>query len=111
MVVIRVARWFIFKPKIPIWGNFGGPKVEKVEKCGYILWPFGIFYRHLGYFKTIWYILCTFGDFFHFWHHDANTNLATLVAIGPKLSIVSETVAAPRFLSKRLPPPPPHSFF
>jgi hypothetical protein len=21
----RVARWFIFKPKIPIWGNFGGP--------------------------------------------------------------------------------------
>jgi hypothetical protein len=22
---IRVARWFIFKPKIPIWVNFGGP--------------------------------------------------------------------------------------
>jgi hypothetical protein len=22
---IRVARWFVFKPKIPIWGNFGGP--------------------------------------------------------------------------------------
>jgi hypothetical protein len=21
----RVARWFIFKPKIPIWVNFGGP--------------------------------------------------------------------------------------
>jgi hypothetical protein len=21
----RVARWFIFKPKIPILGNFGGP--------------------------------------------------------------------------------------
>jgi hypothetical protein len=23
--MIRVARWFIFKPKIPIWVNFGGP--------------------------------------------------------------------------------------
>jgi hypothetical protein len=22
---IRVARWFLFKPKIPIWVNFGGP--------------------------------------------------------------------------------------
>jgi hypothetical protein len=21
----RVARWFIFKPKVPIWVNFGGP--------------------------------------------------------------------------------------
>jgi hypothetical protein len=21
----RVARWYIFKPKIPIWVNFGGP--------------------------------------------------------------------------------------
>jgi hypothetical protein len=22
---VGVARWFIFKPKIPIWVNFGGP--------------------------------------------------------------------------------------
>jgi hypothetical protein len=43
----RVARWFIFKPKIPIWVNFGGPYIGK---CLYILWPFGIFYGHLGYF-------------------------------------------------------------
>jgi hypothetical protein len=21
----KVARWFVFKPKIPIWVNFGGP--------------------------------------------------------------------------------------
>jgi hypothetical protein len=21
----RVARWYLFKPKIPIWANFGGP--------------------------------------------------------------------------------------
>jgi hypothetical protein len=25
VIKIRVARWFIFKPKIPIWVNFGGP--------------------------------------------------------------------------------------
>jgi hypothetical protein len=22
---VRIARWFIFKPEIPIWVNFGGP--------------------------------------------------------------------------------------
>jgi hypothetical protein len=25
----RDARWFIFKPKIPIWANFVGPKMGK----------------------------------------------------------------------------------
>jgi hypothetical protein len=25
VVVCRVARWFVFKPKIPIWVKFGGP--------------------------------------------------------------------------------------
>jgi hypothetical protein len=25
----RVARWFVFKPKIPIWENSGGPLKEK----------------------------------------------------------------------------------
>jgi hypothetical protein len=24
-LTVRVARWFIFRPKIPIWVNFGGP--------------------------------------------------------------------------------------
>jgi hypothetical protein len=43
----RVARWFIFKRKIPMWVNFGGPWSGKVwhilnpfEK---ILPPFGTF--------------------------------------------------------------------
>jgi hypothetical protein len=36
----RVARWYIFKPKIPIWVNFGGPWNGKV--C-YILCPLGIY--------------------------------------------------------------------
>jgi hypothetical protein len=30
----------VFKPKIQIWINFGGPWNEK---CWYILWPFGIY--------------------------------------------------------------------
>jgi hypothetical protein len=30
----RVARWFIFKPKIPIWVYFGGPWYGK---CWYFL--------------------------------------------------------------------------
>jgi hypothetical protein len=49
---VRVARWFVFKPKIQIWVNFGG-------SCNwrwlYILWTPGPFY---GLFM---YILWTFG--------------------------------------------------
>jgi hypothetical protein len=43
----RVARWFVFKPKIPIWVNFGGPENGKY-------WSFGIFYGHSVYFMAIW---------------------------------------------------------
>jgi hypothetical protein len=39
-----LARWYIFKPKIPIWVNFGKPKNGK---GWYILWPFGILFGHL----------------------------------------------------------------
>jgi hypothetical protein len=39
-----VARWFVFKPKIPILVKFGGPWDRK---CCYILRPFGIFYGYL----------------------------------------------------------------
>jgi hypothetical protein len=40
----RVARWFIFEPKIPIWINFGR---SWNEKCWHISWPFRIVYGHL----------------------------------------------------------------
>jgi hypothetical protein len=52
-VQIRVARCYISKPKIPIWVNF----LVLHERCWSILWPFGKFYCHLGYFMAIWYIL------------------------------------------------------
>jgi hypothetical protein len=57
----RVARWIVFKPKIPIWVNFVG---SYIGKCLYILWPFGIFYGDLRHFRTIWYSLYSFGTFF-----------------------------------------------
>jgi hypothetical protein len=51
----RDARWHIFKPKIPIWLNFGR---SCNGRCWSILWPFGIgilrpfgiFYGYLVYF-------------------------------------------------------------
>jgi hypothetical protein len=71
----RVARCFILKPKIPIWANFWGPSMKK---CWYILWPFGVFYRHLGNIITIWYILCWFGTFYPVWVSSTKKYLATL---------------------------------
>jgi hypothetical protein len=43
----RVARWYLFKPKIPIWLNFGGASELKM----------------LVYFMVIWNILQPFGTF------------------------------------------------
>jgi hypothetical protein len=73
----RVARWYIFKPKIPIWVNFGGScngrclhiiwpfGIPILWPFGIpILWPFGIFYGHLVYFMAIWSILWSFGLFY-----------------------------------------------
>jgi hypothetical protein len=38
---------YIFKPKMPIWVNFGG---SCNGRCWYILWPFGLFYGHFALF-------------------------------------------------------------
>jgi hypothetical protein len=45
----RVARWFIFKPKIQIWE---GLKIENI--C--------IFYGHLENIIAVWYIKWPFGN-------------------------------------------------
>jgi hypothetical protein len=50
LLMIRVARWFIFISKIPIWVNFGGPWNWK---WWHILWPFGVFCGHLLYFMAV----------------------------------------------------------
>jgi hypothetical protein len=54
----RVARWFVFKPKIQIWVNFGG---SYNGKFWYILLPFGLFYCYWKYFMDIWYIFRRLG--------------------------------------------------
>jgi hypothetical protein len=50
-VDVRVARWYVFKPKILIWVHFGGPWNEK---SWYTIWPF-------GNLAAIWYIFQCFG--------------------------------------------------
>jgi hypothetical protein len=71
----RVARWYIFLPKIPIWVTLG----EMNGKCWYILWPFGIFYGKLIYKMAFWYILWLFGILFPVLFFCSNKNLATLL--------------------------------
>jgi hypothetical protein len=61
----RVARWHIFKTKIPILVNLGG---FCIGRCWYILWTLGPIYGRLVYFEAIWYILWLFGIFFPFWY-------------------------------------------
>jgi hypothetical protein len=51
LVQCRVARWFVFKPKIQIWENMEGIAMEDV----------GIIYGHLVHFTVFCYILLTFG--------------------------------------------------
>jgi hypothetical protein len=65
-----------FQTKIPIWVNFGW---LYIGKCWYILWPFGIFYRHLVYFMAIWFILGSFGIFSPVLECCAEKNLAALL--------------------------------
>jgi hypothetical protein len=46
-----VVRWFVFRPKIPNLGNFGGPLNGKYVHT----------YDHLEYFMSIWYNLWPYG--------------------------------------------------
>jgi hypothetical protein len=55
----RVARWYMFKPKIPVWVNF---VVPWNENSWYILWPFEICVM------AVWYILWQFGNLVAIWY-------------------------------------------
>jgi hypothetical protein len=65
--LVRVARWFVFKPKNPNLGKFW--RVLQWKILVYfvtnrsILRPLEIFYGHLVYFVVIWYIFPRFGIF------------------------------------------------
>jgi hypothetical protein len=49
-ILTMVARWFVFKPKIQIWVNFGGSWTGRGR---YVLWTLGSFYGLLLYFMEI----------------------------------------------------------
>jgi hypothetical protein len=55
----RVARWYIFRPKIPIWVKLGGGFEKKMllyyMAIWNILWQFDMKYGHLVFFVVIWY--------------------------------------------------------
>jgi hypothetical protein len=75
LVQTRVARWYCFQTKNPVWVHFWGPQNETV----------GIFYGHLEYITAIWYILWSFGNLVAVWYippflvYWIKKNLATLV--------------------------------
>jgi hypothetical protein len=60
-----VARWFVFKPKIPILGKFWRVLQWKIlayfMTIWFILLLLEMFYGHLVYFVVIWYIFHRFG--------------------------------------------------
>jgi hypothetical protein len=69
LIIDRVARWFVFKPKIPICVEFEGTlKIFTYIFCGHLEYYMDILdvYDHLVHFVFIWYILCSFGTFFRF---------------------------------------------
>jgi hypothetical protein len=74
----RVARWHIFKPKVPIWVNFGWSCNGSIRfnSC-----PFDLFYNNLIYFMVIWYILWPFCKvhFSLFWYFCIKKNMTTLI--------------------------------
>jgi hypothetical protein len=53
----RVARWYVFKPKIQIWVNFCGPCNEKSWLFFMVIWnmlrQFGIVKDHLEYYGNL----------------------------------------------------------
>jgi hypothetical protein len=80
----RVARWCIFKPKIPTWVNF---EWHFNGRCWYILWPCGLTSDHLNF---LWPFCCTYCQWVYFsvLVCGITKNLATLVEplLGPKFT-------------------------
>jgi hypothetical protein len=60
----RVARWFVFKPNIQIWVNFGGSCngrccyiLRTLGPCYGLLRTLGISHGNLAYFSPFWYFV------------------------------------------------------
>jgi hypothetical protein len=90
----RVARWFVFKPKIQIWVNFGG---SRNGRRWYILRTLGPFYGLLLFYMDIWYSSWKFGIFFPVLVFCTKKNLATLVTTASRRLEKNTTKGAPKF--------------
>jgi hypothetical protein len=77
-VSCRVARWYIFKPKIKIGVIFG---VSCNGRFWNISWTFGPFYSHLIYLIDIGYLLWYIGKIFPVLVGCTKKNLATLSSL------------------------------
>jgi hypothetical protein len=62
----RAARWYIFKPKIQLWGKFWRALERKM--LVYILCSFEVYLDHLVYFMVIWLICGYLVCFSPFWY-------------------------------------------
>jgi hypothetical protein len=61
LTTARVARWHIFKPKIPILGKFWRVLQWKTLVYTYFCNLVYVFYGHFVYFMVTWYIFPRFG--------------------------------------------------
>jgi hypothetical protein len=79
---IGVARWYIFKPKIPVWAIWGlqWKRLVYFTAISSILRIFGIIYSHLVYLLFIWYTFPHFGNYYR-------EKLATLSGIMAHASV------------------------
>jgi hypothetical protein len=71
-IQFSAARWFVFKPKILIWVNFG-------RSCHGSCFVYFIFIYTYIYFMAIWYILWSLVIFLPVLVCCAEKNLATLI--------------------------------
>jgi hypothetical protein len=91
----RVVRWFVFKPKFPILGNFW--RVLKWKMLAYFMdiWstlqPFGILYGHLVYFVVCNLVYCS-----PFWY------VVPRKSGNPDLRILNKSKLLRRLLRDRL---------
>jgi hypothetical protein len=87
LVFGRVGRWYIFKPKIPIWVNFVGSEIEDVGIL--YIWPFGLLLGHIHtfiYFPVLVYFSC-----FGMLYQEKSVNLAfRCTSLPPIVSVVLE---------------------
>jgi hypothetical protein len=95
----KVARWYIWIPKIPIWVYFEG---HWNAKCWYNLWTLGIFYCHLVYDMALWYIFWPSGIYFSvlayvlYEEKSGNPAWAKLVRVNQTKPIFWNAVTGPR---------------